>query len=189
MVVLIRSAMVKGCFMLALSFKSFFPFLFLFVFFLLSFLFYFMFVCFFLFLTVPIMMILVYSVVVEGSFSFFPFLFRRVILKSLVCFNSFGNDDSCLFESYFLYFNGYNNDGSCLFSGSRGFFFFFFLLFCRVILKSLLSFNGSGNGDSCLLENYFLFFLMASIMEILVCLMVVYGCFIFTSDFKITCFF
>lgn len=68
-------------------------------------------------------------------------------------------------------------------------FFFIFLLFCRVILKSLPSSNGSGNGDSCLLENYFLSFLMASIMEILVCLMIEKGCFIFTSDFKITCFF
>lgn len=83
-------------------------------------------------------------------------LFRRVILKSLVYFNSFGNDDSCLFQSYFLFFNGYNNDGSCLFSGSREVFFFFVI--SRVILKSLSFFNGSGNGDSCLLENYFLFF-------------------------------
>lgn len=49
MVVSIRSAMVKGCFMLALSFNSFFLFLFLFVSFLLSFLFYFMSVCFFVF--------------------------------------------------------------------------------------------------------------------------------------------
>lgn len=41
MVVLFRLAMVKGCFMLALSFKSSFLSLFPFVFFLLSFLFYF----------------------------------------------------------------------------------------------------------------------------------------------------
>lgn len=36
--------------------------------------------------------------------------------------------------------------------------FFFFFVISRVILKSLSFFNGSGNGDSCLLENYFLFF-------------------------------
>lgn len=112
MVVLFRLAMVKGCFMLALSFKSSFPSLFPFVFFLLSFLFYFCLFFFVLFLMVPIMVIL------------FLCLFRRVILKSLVYFNSFGNDDSCLFQSYFLFFNGYNNDGSCLFSGSREVFFF-----------------------------------------------------------------
>lgn len=35
---------------------------------------------------------------------------------------------------------------------------FFFFVISRVILKSLSFFNGSGNGDSCLLENYFLFF-------------------------------